>query len=43
MVPPEGLTLPDLIDDATHDRTGKIYVPAGTLLIYEPTEISTDD
>lgn len=39
-IAPEGAWMTDLVDDATRQRTGPIYVPPGTLLIYEPTEIA---
>ena len=39
-VPPEGAWMNDLVDDATKRRTGTIWVPPGTLLVYDSGEVN---
>ena len=39
MFPPEGLIVSDLIDVKTQERTGRVYVPAGTMVLYDAESI----
>ncbi|MBN2684405.1 MAG: hypothetical protein JXR40_03930 [Pontiellaceae bacterium] len=39
-IPPEGLLLSDLVDDATNERTGPIWVHPGAFVFCAPDELS---